>query len=616
MKVSDRAEPSFLPNLKEFLGASVFFLPLIFLIVFPSFVSAGQQTGGESSVFSSYFLGNDRSDLWKHTWDAWWVNSELQQGRFPLRSALQNFPEGGKLYVIDPFNSLVSGLLSRLVGLTAAFNFTHLLQLYLSCLGAWLLGCYVCRDKAAALVTGVIYGLSPFILTSGVCSGICETTNLEWLPLSLLGLLVCFRTERPAAAVIFTSLSLCLGALGCWYYSMTCIVCVVILCLWTAVTGRLPVPGQEEKQKLNWFTPLIACLLSLIMISPCALAFADSLKGEGSLLAQIDVTERQQAGNLEFFHKEGHFKNNAPLLGYFVPGKENISVADDVDLRMKTVYIGGAALLLAALGLYAGGRACRFWALLGGLLLLMSTGPYFTYWGEESLSAPINPVYWAAYNFVPGFKMAVITDRLSIAVQLSAAVLAGVGVHWLKSRLKGVYLYAVCLLGLTVLAEVIFVSPVPYPLPAAASAMPLQAVALAEKEDGGAVIQLPLNRIGGQLQPGEYYYWQTCHKKPMPISLTTRFPRKLFKNMLMDTLFLCEDSSYGEPLLSEYLYEGAEQLRRSGFGWICVNGALMNGVTLRKVKSVLDRIFTEKQVFPNGAVLYKIETRRDGKDGR
>ncbi|MBQ7502231.1 hypothetical protein IJT93_05875 [bacterium] len=611
MKAIDRAEPSFLPNFKEFLGASAFFLPLIFLVVFPSFVSAGVQSGGEETVFSSYFLGSDRSDLWKHTWDAWWVNSELQQGRFPLRSSLQNFPEGGKLYVIDPFNSLVSGLMSRLIGLTAAFNLTHLLQLYLSCMGAWLLGCCICRDKAAALVTGVIYGISPFILTSGVCSGICETTNLEWLPLSLLGLIVCFRTERPAAAVIFTSLSLCLGALGCWYYSMTCIICVVILCLWAAFVKRLPILGCEEKQKLNWFCPLIACLLSLIMISPCALAFADSLKGEGSLLAQIDITERQQAGNLEFFHKEGHFKNNAPLLGYFVPGKDNLSIADDVDLRMKTVYIGAAALLLAVLGFCGGGMACRFWALLGGVLLLMSTGPYFTYWGEDSLSVPVNPIYWAAYNFVPGFKMAVITDRLSIAVQLSAAVLAGIGVHLLRAGLKKYFIYAVCLLALTVVAEVVFVSPVPFPLPAAASAMPRQAEALAKEEGMGGVIQLPLNRIGGQMQPGEYYYWQTFHRKPMPISLTTRFPRKLFKNMLMDTLYLCEDSSYGEPLLSEYLFEGAEQLRKSGFEWICVNGNLMNGVTLRKVRSVLDQIFPNKQVFPDGAVLYKIEVKKE-----
>lgn len=600
------------PSWREWATVSFLFLFLIGAWLSSSLfnLNTGDPQIGWTECFSERFIGHPQSDLWKHVWGAWWTGSELAQGRWPQQTDLQSFPRGGKLYVIDQLNALITAIFNRFFSLAAAFNLTQALKLYASCCGAWFLARLITRENWSAALAGTIYGLCPFILTSGLTSAICETTNLEWLPISLAGLLLCLNSKSTNIKLILaTSLALAFSALGSWYYAEACLLSTAILFVWIMFTGSVPACQPTHKaanHSPNWFCASLACLLSLVWASPAALLFADSLNGQTSLLAQIDVTNRQQAQNLQFFHKEGNFHNNASLAGYFLPGKKQISVSNDVDLRCKTTYIGWIAIILAVISLYRAKKSNFFWAVLGISALLISSGPYFVYYGSDSFAKPINIFYWIAYNLIPGFKMAVITDRFSIVTQLSVAILAALG---LKNILKNspirkefIVLAAIFLINM----EISLISPVPFPLPSSSAIQPQLSYYLQKQPQHKAVLQLPLTRADGELQPGEYYYWQTCHGKPMAISLTTRWPRYLMNNLLTNSLILCEDPQYGAIPDGSIFNDDLLKLRKDGFGWICVNEKMMRKETALKVNKILSDLLGEPQAFSNGSKIYAI----------
>ena len=547
-------------------------------------------------------LGDSQSDVWKHLWGAWWMGEELRQGRFPTWTDLQNFPFGGSLYVIDPLNAFLAGMGTPLAGLVQSYNLVMAFQVLAAAMGAWALARYVTGDGRAALVAGAAYGFCPFLLTSGVSSGIAETSNLAWLPLGLLGLLMGFSGSRGPWAVLMGGACLALAALGSWYFGMAALVVTLLLAAWTARTGRPPVPDAPPA---SWFQPVLACLLTFGLVLPFLVLFTGSLRGEGSLLAQIDVSERMEASSLEFLHRGGNFKNDADLSSYLLPGKSWLSVAEDVDRRQKSVYAGYAVLLLAVAGLWQRRRWTWFWALAAGVLMLLSVGPFLYVAPGKGLSQPWNPVYALAFYTIPGFRMVAIADRFSIAVQLCLAILASAGLaRLLPEGRKGTLVAA--LVASLVLLETALVSPVPWPIPTSSATVPPCVQALASEPGHLGVINLPLNRTSGTLQPGEYYFWQAFHRKPLPIALTTRFPRQMMENRLVGTLYLCEDLTYGQPPAAPALRPGLEQLRASGFGWILVDSAQMHAKSAQKVERVLTGLVGEPQRFEGGGMLYRL----------
>lgn len=551
-------------------------------------------------------IGHPESDVWKHLWGAWWMKENLLQGSFPYFTRLQNFPEGGRLYVIDPLNTLLSTPLQLIWGLPQAYNLVMAFQLMAAACGAFLLARRLTGDPRAALVAGAAYGFSPFILTSGLSSGIAETANLGWLPLALLGLVGCLNSDRQAngwGSLLTSSLGLALAALGSWYYGITAGLMGLLLGLWTLATGRPPTPDPPARP--GWGRAAASCLLAGVLVLPFALLFLGSLEGEGSLLARIDVSSRLDESSLEFLHRQGNFKNDADLSGYLLPGKARLSVADDVDRRMKSHYGGLLVWALAAWGWWRGGDWTRFWGLAGLVMIALSIGPFAYLAPGLGLADPRNPFYMLGYYAIPGFRFIAIADRLSTGAQLCLAVLAAAGLTRLLPEGRRGTLVGVALCG-ALLLETAWISPVPWPLPTSSAQLPASIQALGDSPPGLALLELPLNRVGQTLQPGEYYYWQTHHRRPLPITLTTRFPTGMMENSLAGTLYLCETEGYGSPPPASELGAGLMALEQAGFGAILVHPRLMSPTAAGKVRATLDQILHPPREFPDGDLLYTL----------
>jgi len=547
-------------------------------------------------------LGHPESDVWKHLWGAWWMGQELSAGRFPDWTDLQNFPAGGRLYVIDPLNAILAALLASVSGLIQAYNQVLAFQMLAAALAAWALARWLLGDARAALVAGAAYGFCPFMLTSGIASGIAETSNLAWIPLAVQGLLMGLSGVRGPKPVLLGASGLALAALGSWYFGMAALVFTLMLAAWTARHGIPPTPAAP---RATWRSPLLACLVGSAVILPFAFLFLSTLQGQESLLATIEVTGRMEASSLDFLHRRGDFKNDADLAGYLLPGKTRLLVAEDVDRRLKSVYCGLLVLGLAAIGLRRGGPWTMFWALAGLVSVLLSVGPFLYVAPGQGLPGPWNPVWAVAFYAVPGFRMVAIADRLSVLVQLCAAILAAAGLaRLLPEGRKGTLL--ACLVAVLVLAEVAWVSPVPWPTPTSAAHLPPHVLGLAREPGQRGLVPLPLNRADSSLQPGEYYYWQTHHGKPMPIALTTRFPQPMMNNRLVGTLYLCEDPDYGQPPPAAVLRPGLVELQEDGFGWFMVHANLMKPHSARKVETVLTELLGSPRRDAGGTLLYRI----------
>ena len=561
--------------------------------------------GSALSSGGAIAIGDGESDVWKHLWGAWWMHNELFQGHFPIWTDLQNYPDGGRLYVIDPLNAVCTALIMPFFGLVTAFNITQAAQLMLASLATWGLARWITKDHRAALVAGLIYGFCPFILSSGIASGIDETSNLAWLPLSMWGLFLCLNGEHPRWGVTLGGLGLALAAIGSWYYGMTAGIFWLFTCLWSVCTGKAP---AGDSPKANWLYPITAAILSALLALPLAIMFAQSLRGESSLLGRVNITERQEKYHLEFMYRTFDFKNNAILSGYFLPGKSQISIATDVDKRMKTVYIGWIALVLAAISLRRTPQQTKFWLFSALLLGILSLGPYLAITSELALSKPWNPLYLFAYYVMPGFRMVAICDRLSIGVQLSVAILAAQGLRSiLPAGNRGLAVAAA--LGLGVIAEVIIISPVPWPLPSCDTRTPLFCQTLAAEPERQGLICLPLNRANRTLQPGEYYYWQTIHGKPLPATLTTRFADSMMNNRLVGSLYLCEDDDYANPPDSSVFTAAVKELRESGFAWVAINEGICDERSTKRMRSILTPLLGKPQKLGN-TYLYDLRLAR------
>ncbi len=580
--------------LKEALSALCLFMASTLLFFSPALFSFGKLV-----------IGHKESDVWKHLWGAWWMGSELIQGKYPRWTDLQNYPDGGSLYIIDPVNALIASSFSWICGLVEAYNITLLLQVLAASMAAWLLARRLTGSSKSALIAGIAYGLSPFMLTSGVASGITETSNLAWLPLALFGLLEGLSGNNSKTHIFLGGAGIALSAIGSWYYGMTTGIAIILITIWTIASGKVPVPEQPAPK---WGAPLISCFIAGILVLPSAIIFANSLEGTDSLLGKVDITERQKSSSIEFLHKFGNFKNNAELGGYVLPGKKHISVANDVDKRFKTVYIGLLIFILALYGTMKGKSWTWCWLITGLTMAVLSTGPYLNIYSKLALNKPYNPVYMLAYYTIPGFRLAAITDRLSIAVQLCFAILAATGLkHLLPKGLKGTILSI--FFCAAAIAELIYISPVPWPLPVSSASMPKHVYALNhESSKRLGLIQIPLNRQLMTLQPGEFFYWQTCHQKPMPISLTTRFPTEMMANRLIGTLYLCEDKQYKDPPPSKLLIPGLRALQEDKFGWINVNLNMIHPEGQKKIEKVLTELLGEPTRFDDKTLLYDLNS--------
>jgi len=443
----------------------------------------------------------DPGDRWVETRfgssHLWIFDTVVQgwQGRVPLWLWDRGYPAGGAVVLIGWPALAVFALFRPLVSALAAFNLTWLVLGALGGAAAHALARRQGVGEPGAWVTGVGWGVSGYLLSIvylGEIPNFCHSL----LPLLLLAVDACGRASWApfAGAAAWTGL---LAATP--YYG--------ILSVWLVVAYGLVVLWRCR----SWATLARLVLLAALCAGPSLvlLRYFDLLRD----LAPNYHLLRPATGAISVAGERPTWLfMESTLDGLVKPGK----IPVDAGVAIQVGYLG-LGLLALALGAWARpGRAATagWWAaalvavsLMLGDRLIVGARPWLTPGGME-LSLPLGLLK----QWVPALQMVAVPYRAAVVATLCLAILAGFAVD----RVGRPWFAAFASAGLV--AESLWLSPTPWPLPVVHEPPPAPYVAMGADPADYAILPftfecLPEQGIG---KFRRYFQDATVHHKRVP----------------------------------------------------------------------------------------------------
>ena len=550
----------------ELLVVAVEYCALIALATYPAVLRLRSEV-----------IGDAYSDMWKHLWGLWWYYDALVRNHeIPLFSTLINYPQGGYLYFADPLTAVLSVPFQPFLGVVCTYNILILLHLLGGCLGAYLLAREVGLARRGSFLAGLIYGLAPCVLAYAVSSGVTETVNLAWPPMFVLYLLRSLRDGLRRDQVL-AGVFLFLTAFSCWYYSEFMLLMMALLFVFgpTAPTlrpreWRWYVGAMVERVRL--VIPIL--VVGFCLILPFAAAFAQTIRNPYNLVMPEKVPERT-TGTISEYMGESQL-NYTGLLDFVRPGKEHSTTTDSMDRLIRVYYLGWIAMGLVGLGLLLTprpyGRSLRFWlwTTLGFLVLTLGPNIHLQSPGGANVTLCSSWPYLFVYHCFPLFKQIAQPFRMMLLVYLGLGILAGMALQRLEVLFPSVQRF-LWMVPVAVLAETLYMSPTPYPMPMASATPPPIYRVIGDTPGTSAVWDIPGEHPGGILQPSEYYFYQTFHGRPIPYRTSGEVSRQVKENpvhmVVGDLLHDRWDDRTARPML----VQGLESCRRMKIQYLVVH---------------------------------------------
>ena len=324
--------------------------------------------------------------------------------------------------VVQPGVDTVGSVLAGWIGAAAAYNLLVLLSFPLTAMATFPLARYLGVGRWPSAAVALVFAFSPLHISHAAYHP--HVSQVHWIPLALLSLLVANNRWTPTRAVVLAA-ALAVAGLSNFYAAM--ILAAVIPCLqW--VLKRHPVGAGEGWRATTWTLAGVAflgllCIAFLrpeVFTNPQGLAFpaADAEKYAARPYAYLTPAVEN------------------PVLGSLGRAVWARSDAGD-SLVEQQVYLGWLVLALAIWGLVvwrrspalSDRRAVPFLLVLIGAGLVLSLSPVIQI-GWFAVPAPS----WLLRAVAPMFRA---YARFGFLVQLGVMLLAGLAVTWwLRERLR------------------------------------------------------------------------------------------------------------------------------------------------------------------------------------
>ncbi len=384
-------------------------------------------TGGEP------LLAWRGAEVWGHGWTWWWHGEAL-----PAWPAGTDLATGTAEWpVIDPLPSLLGAVLTRLLGIGAAWNTVALGAIA----GAFAAGWWLARRAGGhGPVGGVVLAMAP-IFTGSLLSGLSEDLAIGLLAVAVGLVVIPGATSWRWAATTGIHLGLLAwcGPYLAWLGAATAVVAGLVHLI---------------RQPRSWGRWVLAGAIAGLMALPPLLAHgARALTGQGHR-SGVQLVQSEPLWQLNPW-------GQADLLSFVTPGAAALPA--DAVIRIHPGYLGLAVLVLALLA----GRSRWWWPLLAALLV--APGEQLHLLGE---SAGLPNPFALALDWLPGGARLNHHARLLMLGQVALAVLAARGVRRLAARPGWRPGLVVGIAGLVVLLDYGLLAPVPWPLPAASARAP------------------------------------------------------------------------------------------------------------------------------------------------
>jgi hypothetical protein len=322
----------------------------------------------------------------------------------------------------QPVTDIPGALLARITGAVAAYNWLVLLSFPLSAAAAYLLARYLALSPAGATVAAMAYAFSPFHMAQAAYHP--HIAQIQWVPLYLLALWRCLDSASPAAVGFLAAATMAVTLSNFYGGLIAAVMTPIAVAAYWIATRRA---DARSLRRLGITTG------SLVLIAACGVAY-------GWYAANAVVADRAAFA----FPRADLFRYSAKWWGYLVPPVAHPLLGAPAERLWTAVGVGEGLLEqqvslgwgLVALGLIAvaGWRACAsaqaslarvpVLAIVAAAALVCSLSPERTI-GTFTFVRPSALLY----DVVPMFRS---YARFAVIVQLMAALLAGIGVDYLR----------------------------------------------------------------------------------------------------------------------------------------------------------------------------------------
>ncbi len=503
-------------------------------------------------------------------YDMWWFKHSLfDLGISPWFNPQMFHPFGYNVGLSETIlASKALGLpLTFIGGEVLTFNGLVFASFILSGFCAYLLTLRLTHNRAAALLSGVIYAFAPYRIHA-LAAGWIPLLPTQWLPLTLLYLdkTIDERRTRPAALAGFFA---ALSALSSWYYAYMLVIILPVYLLLRARPWRSVLADRRLWRAALAFVAIIGMMCIPVLIPAMGLTNQSSSWTLG-------YADRWSASLDDFFLPNIYH----PVWGEFFLRLRSV-VPEYPWYAPGFIYLGVAPLILALVALLSprvrlassrrsptgepeeergvGVRAALAWSgavsavlALGTTLHVFGARVYIPVsgWIEQNFSRlmiilasklalhkavysalrgvnaiPIPLPGFLAFIFLPLFSAMRHWYRFGVITTLAVAILAGLGAAFLLNRVgqrgvRGIALQPALALVLVLIVLVDFVAaPLPYGLSYTSIVQPVDQW-LADQPGDVAIMQFPLVRALN----GPMLYRGIVHGKKMTYAHGTFYP--------------------------------------------------------------------------------------------
>lgn len=556
-----------------------------------------------------WLLGDELGSGWRALWTAHgaFLSARAEAG-WPLETRALAWPLGGPFASPSPLFDALSVPLRFALGPVSTFDALAILHLGLAVAGAWVLARQAGLRQAGALVAATGFGFNALLLTAGAASGAPEVLGMAWVPWMLAAALWLFRAPGPVPALA-AALGLVAVATADLHLALFAPLLAPLVLL-PALAERLSSSSWRARASLVGWGAVgvgagVAAAVWLLRPMLAALADPDALTPPGSLrLAPLPAPDALGA----------HVASFATLSGILLPGdpvrEQGAAVA------LQSTYAGWVLLLLALTGATLGRLR---WAALAVVAALLAMGPYLLVTLDGWRPTPVSWWRWLREAW-PATQMVSEPVRAMAFSFAGLAVLAGAGAEKLATalsrgasdgggRLGRVLPWA---LSAAMLVELLLVSPVPAPLPAASVWIPGAVTSLRELPDQGAVLDWPQKEPGGTTEISRYVYYQLWHGRPVFTDLQSGAgPTGVESNPFIAAL---ERVTYGDDYRSAAwtaasrlsATEGIETLAAMGYRWLVLHPWHVAPDRQGEVAEWLNEALELERAEPDGSRVYAV----------
>jgi len=563
-------------------------------------------------------------DSYVFLWDYWWVRHALQAGQPIMHTNYIFWPLTVSLrfHTLMPLNGVLSSLPQGWIGLIPTYNLLLLFALVASAWACYGLALMVTRSAGASMLAGGVFAFSPYMMTHTLSHP--NLTAVYAMPLIAWFLVKAAQSHRWPWAL---GAGAALGLLGyCdWYGFMFGGMLAAFL-----AAGLAMRPEQRRAALAGLgITLLVGVLIAAPLLVPMLAEQASDRYAVRPLARSVAL-----AGDPVLWV-------TPPFLGTLAGGLGRRAVLGMGYLVAEhTVYLGSAALVLAALGWQRRRRDLVPWAVGAVGMLLLSLGPYLRVAGHDGFPAllvlllgglpgngfdlPLGsdlasrlglglvagvpqvllggekiwlPYQWL-WRWVPMLKTASVPVRMAQPALLCLAVMAATGLAALW-RAGGRARWWLAL-GFAAWAFLEFL-PLPYPT-RTLRVSPFYR-SLARDRSCHAICETPLTADLGSFQ-----FYQTIHEKRLLAGHISRPPSEAFDyikaNSLLRDLVLLQPMLPGRdrlPLTARLAglddsqvaaryRPGIAALRQAQVGYLVVHPRLLSPGDLAAVSRVMGRL--------------------------